>query len=232
MAKHIAHLSIPTFSNLPNEDLKKFLLDFDLACEANEWPVPPHVADDVCCERDQTHGKRQIMLRRALRGKASRTLLSLPDEALQNYDDLRTALWSGFLPPELRVVRRAALRARKRQAKETLTNLADDIHVLTTRLYSEANDETIGELAKDTFIDALEPSLRFKVLDAEPSLLGDALCRALVVESNVARSRESAPVSRAHRQSDPINLTTASTTTTSPTCRTIYSNIGTTTDFT
>eukprot|EP00117_Sycon_ciliatum_P017526 scpid109082/ scgid16481/ len=108
---------------------------------------------------------RHIMLQRALKGRAARILLTLPDDILSSYERLRTELLTRLLPPEFPSVKRT----------ETLHSLADDIHITACRAYPDAADDMIQELAKDAFIDSLEADLRLRVLDAEPATLSAAL---------------------------------------------------------
>ena len=127
------------------------------------------------------------MLQRSLRGKAARILLTLDDDTLRNYRLLRSTLLHRFLPVEYRALRRTELRTRRRQPNESLSALADDIHITASRAYPDGNDALINDLAKDAFIDSLGDQLRAKVLDADPSDLGAALRRAMVAEANLKR---------------------------------------------
>ena len=83
-----------------------------------------------------------------------------------------------------RALRRTELRTRRRQPNESLSALADDIHITASRAYPDGNDALINDLAKDIFINSLDDQLHAKVLDSE---LGAALRRAMVAEANLKR---------------------------------------------
>ena len=187
------HLPLPTFSSKPEEDFGQFVFDFDLACKANDWPDPTQDddlhSDDLLSNTyaDHTKETRHIILQRSPRGKAARILLTLDDDTLHNYRLLRSTLLHRFLPVQYRALRRTELRTRRLQPNESLSGLADDIHITASRAYPDGNDALLNDLAKDAFIDSLDDQLRAKVLDAEPSDLGAALRRAMVAEANLKR---------------------------------------------
>lgn len=158
------------FHGRAGEDFDVWLDNFDVSAAINRW-------DDPMC--------RQIMIVR-LRGAAQRLIQGLAPAVRNDYQQLRAALRQRFLPPERTTLHRAELRGRRRRTDESLTSLADDITILTARAYPEAGEPAqpmLTQIALDSFLDALDDSLRRRVRESEPANLAAALRRALTLES-------------------------------------------------
>jgi len=188
---HPSYLNLPLFAATEGEDFLHFLFEFDLACEANGWPVPGDkdtCLDDTFYNTPGGDAKRLIMLKRSLRGTASKCLMTLDEKVTRDYHQLRQELTNRFMPTQMQAVKRTELKARRRRHNESLQQLADNIYLDTCRAFREADQQTLDDLAKDTFIDSLDDALRMRVLDTEPADLAAAVRRARVVEANVQRS--------------------------------------------
>ena len=221
-ALFIPATSFPTFGGEQGEDVELFLLEFDNVCDSYDLPPDDShqgtesqprtlyfgtpLQDEAPEEEDLQIGPnssggepslRLKYLRRALKKEAARHLSLLGPEFTCTYSMLKAALVQRFLPRESASLYRAELRGRQRRHRETLLELASSIRVATQRAYPDASANTVDELAKETFIDALDDTMREKVQDSDPSSLDAAVKRALVVEANIKRDRKAKSVAKA-----------------------------------
>lgn len=170
------------FYGRAGEDLDVWLDNFDVSAAINRW---------------EDKMSRQILLVR-LRGPVQRLIQSLAPAVRNDYAALRAALRQRFLPPERTMLYRAELRGRRHRPDESLTSLADDVQIQVARAYPDAGEnaqDMIAQIALDSFVDALDDSLRRRVRESEPATLAAALRRALTLESLDQSER-----SRGHRQ--------------------------------
>ena len=152
------------FSGKEGEDFGLWLSQFDIAAVVNGWS-----------DTDKTN-----MLALRLRGAASRAFHSLPTESRVNFKDVCRILEQKFNPVERASVYRAILQSRRQKGDERLIDLAEDIRATVRRAYPQVRDGgTLDQLALDSFLAALDESLRRRVRDAEPETLDDALHKAL-----------------------------------------------------
>ena len=196
--------SFPVFSGAPGEDIEVFFLEFDSACEAYGFPPVERCENlldtdfDQSCSSPVASSSRLLIndrdalryrfLRKSLRKEASRFLLACDKSVVEDYVQLRTVLVDHFLPKENSSLFRVKLRHRRRSPNECLVKLATDIRLMTARAYPSATSEVIDDIAKEAFIDALDPPIKDKVIDFDPQTLDAAQRRALVVETNLQKS--------------------------------------------
>ena len=162
-----------TFSGRTTDDFSIWHSQFELAAVANGWTTSPV--------------KLQMIVLR-LRGPALRAYHALPPAERSTYNKTVHQLRMRFSPTERASVHRATLRARRRRPDESLAELADDISLLVARAYPDLTDTgTIDQLALDAFVDSLDPQLKRRVRDADPSTLAGAVRRALVLDRPTTR---------------------------------------------
>ena len=79
---------------------------------------------------------------------------------------------------------RVSLKSRSRKSGETLPELAQAIRRLTRQSYPDCKVSLRESIAKDQFIEAIaEPELRWKVHQAKPAALTQALDAVVEVEA-------------------------------------------------
>ena len=130
------------FSGRAAEDFEAWLANFTVSAAINKWS-------------DEMQHKMMLV---HLRGQA-RFVLGLPSDTCENLQQLAEALHKRFLPPERATLHRAELRSRRRRPDESLTASSDDIVVLASRAYPDADDNgqaQVQQIALDAFLDALD----------------------------------------------------------------------------
>ena len=80
------------------------------------------------------------------------------------------------------------MRSHRRKPDEDLSELSDDVLLLTGRSYPGIDSEALDQLALEAFLDALDVQLRRRVRDADPENLNAAVSRALVLDEADRRS--------------------------------------------
>ena len=174
-----------TFSGRTTDDFSIWHSQFELAAVANGWTTSPV--------------KLQMIVLR-LRGPALRAYHALPPAERSTYNKTVHQLRKCFSPTERASVHRATLRAQRRRPDESLAELADDISLLVARAYPDLTDTgTIDQLVLDAFVDSLDPQLKRRVRDADPSTLAGAVRRALVLDAYDEANRRTGPPPH-HRQ--------------------------------
>ena len=120
----------------------------------------------------------------SLSGPAQAVLGDLDKTQRTSYSDLVAALDSRFGTSNRTEMFRVSLRSRSRQPAETLPELAQAIRRLTRQAYPDAPISLRESIAKDQFIEAMgDPELRWKVHQAKPGTLTEALDAAVEVEA-------------------------------------------------
>ena len=152
------------FSGRSHDDFDIWVSQFDLAAAVNQW--------------SQITKLQMLPLR--LKGPALRAFHAIPAEDRRTYVKAIDALQNRFSPVERQSVHRAALRSRRRKPDEDLSELADNVLLLTGRSYSCIDSDALDQLALEAFLDALDVQLRRRVRDADPENLNAAVSRAVV----------------------------------------------------
>lgn len=141
---------------------------FDLVAELNGWE--PRT--------------RAIYLAASLQGTARATLGDLDSAKRTDFEALTGALEARFGSQHRTEMFRAQLCCRARGREETLPELSQAIQRLTRQPYPAAPSTLQDTLARDHFIDALPDSeMRWRIHQARPSCLREALTTALEVEA-------------------------------------------------
>ena len=147
---------------------KDYLVQFELAAQANGWNKPT----------------RAIRLACNLRGSAQALLSDLTPEIRQNYDQLVTTLTERFEPQNQCEIYKSQLKQRIRKRDEGLPELAQDIKRLTRMAYPSAFLDLRDTLSKDSFIEALnDAEMELFICQKEPATIDDAVRLALKYEA-------------------------------------------------
>jgi len=128
-------------------------------------------------------------LRWALTGPAAQMLWGTEE---MSYRQLIVRLRSRFGSQEMEEKYQAELQCRRRNAGESLRELAQDIRRLMILAYSDDRSPMSERLAKEHFIAAIdEPGLELKVREKEPQTLDAALkyAQRLEIYKNAVRQR-------------------------------------------
>ena len=150
-----------------------FLVQFNNCAQFNRW-------DDM----DKLH-----YLRWTLTGPAAQMLWGTEG---MSYCQLIARLRSRFGSQEMEEKYQAELQCRRRNAGESLRELAQDIRRLMILAYSDDRSPMSERLAKEHFIAAIdEPELELKVREKEPQTLDAALkyAQRLEIYKNAVRQR-------------------------------------------
>ncbi|KAK3720686.1 hypothetical protein QZH41_003451 [Actinostola sp. cb2023] len=101
---------------------------------------------------------------------------------------------------------RATFRSRTRQQNETLPELDQAIKRITRQCYPSATQDLRETMGRDFFIDALgDAETRWKMLQARPKTLNNALTIAVELEAFVTAERQRGKKTRAVR-TDTVNI--------------------------
>lgn len=147
---------------------KDYLVQFELAAQANKWDK----------------NMRAIRLACSLRGSAQALLSDLTPEIRQDYDRLVTTLTERFEPQNQCEIYKAQMKQRIRKRDEGLPELAQDIKRLTRMAYPSAFLDLRDTLSKDCFIEALnDADMELFICQKEPETLDDAVRMALKYEA-------------------------------------------------
>lgn len=156
------------FSAAKDEDWFSWIQHFEDCADLNEW------SDEKRCK----------FLSVRLRGVALHSAQDLPADVRTDYNAFTKALTQAFMPKERVELYKTEFRARRRQANERVSELAEAIRKLARLAYPTAGADVLDQLAKDQFIDALDGrELRLKIRESNPSTLDDAVSRALHLEA-------------------------------------------------
>ena len=127
---------------------------------------------------------KAIYLAASLQGPARAILGDLDSSKRKDFSALIEALESRFGSKHQTEMYRAQLHCRMRKRKETLPELAQAVQRLTRQAYPNAPTSLQDTLARDHFIDALpESEVRWRIHQARPTSLRDALTTALEIEA-------------------------------------------------
>jgi len=150
-----------------SQPLETFLAKFDNCCQYYNWSE----REKVC------------HLRNALEGRAGAVLLETKRQ--DTVDQLIQLLKSRFGSQDQTERFRIELKARRRGKNESLQSLFNDICRLMTLAYPGQSGSLCDIMARDIFLEALDPSLRLKILerDTEPVTIEDALRVACRLEA-------------------------------------------------
>ena len=118
-------------------------------------------------------------LRAALTGGASMTIWR---DATATYSEIVEKLRSRYGSRGQQEKFRLEVRFRKRKHDESLQELAEDIERLIILSYPGADLTIIDVLAKEAFIDALDPQLQTKIREREPQTMKETVVLALKLE--------------------------------------------------
>jgi len=138
---------------------------------------------------------KAIYLAASLQGQARATLGDLDPSKRKDFSALVEALESRFGSKHQTEMYRAQLRCRTRKRDETLPQLAQAIQRLTRQAYPDAPSNLQDTLARDHFIDALpESEVRWRIHQARPKSLQEALTTALEIEAFYVADRHRARI--------------------------------------
>ena len=134
---------------------------------------------------------KAIYLAASLQGQARLTLGDLDPSKRKDFPALVEALESQFGSKHQTEMYRAQFRCCTRKRDETLPQLAQAIQRLTCQAYLSLQDT----LARDHFIDALpESEVRWRIHQARPKSLQEALTTALEIEAFYVANRHRARI--------------------------------------
>lgn len=137
-----------------------FHAQFELLAQAGRWST----------------AEKALQLAMSLTGDALTSLLLLSPNDRSDYNALVGALKRRFGLCSAASLLRSELCSRQRRSEEPLRDLANDIEGLVHRTYSHMPPAIQGELARDYFLQALQPAdLRVQTLLAHPKSLQEAL---------------------------------------------------------
>ena len=111
-----------------------------------------------------------------LQGPALEVACNLPDNELENYVSLVTALKNQFGPAKQSELHLADLRNRTKNPEESYRELGRDIRKMSNLAYSDASYEERERLARVHFIDAItDNEMKFLILQRESNTLDEAI---------------------------------------------------------
>lgn len=151
--------------------LQDYLVQFEMISDMNGW--------------NNTTKAMELVI--SLRGTAQTILSDIRPELRKDYDHLVKALTDRFEPSNQSELYRCQIKSRLRNKTETLSELGQEIKRLVRMAYPQATIEVREQLAKDSFIDALNDSdLQWPVRQGRPETVDDAVQLALEYESYLA----------------------------------------------
>ena len=143
-------------------------IQYEMTAEMNGW--------------DESEKARFLVT--SLTGAAMGLLQTLPAEDHYSYQRLERALNARFRDNKKGEMASVALQDRTRRNKETLPELAGDIHALVRKACPSGNEQMWGTLACDYFVRALtNMEVKQQVKMRAPTTLPDALDIALHLEA-------------------------------------------------
>ncbi|KAK3910967.1 Retrovirus-related Pol polyprotein from transposon 412 [Frankliniella fusca] len=117
------------------------------------------------------------------RGPAADVVLSLPAEAQQDYERLRTRLSEHYAAPQ-GAVAEAELQKRVQRPGESLRDFANDLRTLVRRAYPGWPDDAAETFARNAFLAGVaDVDVRRAVRLRQPATLNDALAAAVHIEA-------------------------------------------------
>ncbi|XP_072030206.1 uncharacterized protein [Amphiura filiformis] len=146
--------------------LQDYLAHFEIVCELNAWP-------DV----------KAAFLATSLRGAALAVLSDLEEHSRYHYPALINALDRRFNSENKAELNKTLLKKRTREKGESLPELAQNLRRLTKYAYPNAPRSMQDILAKDQFLDALDPDMRWSIFQTRPKTLDEALDVAIECEA-------------------------------------------------
>ena len=145
-----------------------YCAQFEAIAHNNQWTDP----------------EKAVHLAASLRGPALEILGHLPEEQSRDFDQLTAALKQRFGVEHQEEAFRARFRARCREPRESLPELAHDVERLGHLAYPSAPAEFKEILIRDQFVDALESiEMKLAVKRNRPASLREALACAIEMES-------------------------------------------------
>jgi len=151
-----------------SSSLETFLAQFENCCLYNGWGDSDKAAH----------------LRASLTGPAGQLLWVGGKLAVASYEQIVDKLKQRFGAENQEEKFEVQLRCRRRRAKETLQELAQDIRRLTTLAYPNDTSRTVDRIAKEAFLNSLgNKKLELKLREREPHDLDAAFCMALRLET-------------------------------------------------
>lgn len=152
-----------------------YQVQFELIAELNGWD-PSVMA---------------IFLAASLSGSAQAVLSDLDEPSRKDYYALKGALALRFGNGGQKELFRSELKNRMRQKGETLPELSQAIQRLVRQAYPDAPQSVREVMERDHFLDAIpDTDIRWKVLQARPKTVRDALSIATEVEAFQASERQ------------------------------------------
>ena len=125
-----------------------------------------------------------IFLSASLQGKALRVVSNVGPRTKDSYQELRRLLSQRFGPSNQAENYLAELRHRRQGPRETLQELGQAIHELSSKAYPDIPPISRDRLERNHFIDAIESqSIREGIHRARPSSLDDAIRAALETDN-------------------------------------------------
>lgn len=132
-----------------------------------------------------------IFLAASLSGSAQAVLSDLDEPSRKDYYALKGALALRFGNGGQKELFRSELKNRMRQKGETLPELSQAIQRLVRQAYPDAPQSVREVMERDHFLDAIpDTDIRWKVLQARPKTVRDALSIATEVEAFQASERQ------------------------------------------
>ena len=166
-----------------SEDFGDYLSQFEIIADLNQWDYPT----------------KSLQLASALTGQAVGILGELTPTNRRDFDSLVKALNTRFGSIERSELYRAKLKVLKQEKDQDISQLAQLAKKLTRQAYPHADQDMLGILSLDYFIDALPKSeMRLRIRESRPKNITEA--ETLTIRLNTYQVAESST-----RNSVPVN---------------------------